>query len=104
MSHRIDKTNFPYDESLIKSESDTQGMWNARIKHLSETLNIDSSIISHHDHHKCHAYYGYMLSTKKDEPLLVYTMDGFGDGANGTVLLECQEKNLKKYQDHQIVI
>ena len=96
MSHRIDKANFPYDESLIKSESDTQGMWDARIKHLSETLNIDSSIISHHDHHKCHAYYGYMLSTKKDEPLLVYTMDGFGDGANGTVSVGMPGEELKE--------
>ena len=85
LSHKVNKENFPYDESLIKDENDKEGMWNARVKHLSEKLNVDSSIISHHDHHKCHAYYGYMLSSNRDKPLLVYTMDGFGDGANGTV-------------------
>lgn len=85
LSHKVNKNDFPYDESLIKSEDDTEGMWNARVKHLSEELNVDSSIISHHDHHKCHAYYGYMLNSKRDKPNLVYTMDGFGDGANGTV-------------------
>ena len=68
-----------------KNESDKEGMWAARVKHISEYLNINPSIISHHDHHKCHAYYGYVGCPIKDEPLLVYTMDGFGDGANGTV-------------------
>ena len=85
LSHRVDKDNFPYDDSLIKNESDKEGMWAARVKHISEYLNINPSIISHHDHHKCHAYYGYVGCPIKDEPLLVYTMDGFGDGANGTV-------------------
>ena len=85
LSHRVNKEDFPYDEKLIKDESDTNGMWLARVKHLSETLKIDSKIIVHHDHHKCHAYYGYMASKIRNKPLLVYTMDGFGDGANGTV-------------------
>ena len=85
LSHKVNKEDFPYDESLINGENDTEGMWKARVKHLSETLNVDSSIIAHQDHHKCHAYYGYMLSKDRDKPLLVYTMDGFGDGANGTV-------------------
>tara|TARA_B100000900_G_scaffold415102_1_gene443801 strand:+ start:426 stop:2195 length:1770 start_codon:yes stop_codon:yes gene_type:complete len=85
LSHRVNKDEFPYDETLIKNESDTEGMWLARVKHLSETLKIDESKITHHDHHKCHAYYGYMTSKLRNKPLLVYTMDGFGDGANGTV-------------------
>ena len=85
MSHRVDKENFPYDESLIKNESDNEGMWNARVQHLVKTLNVDEKIISHHDHHMCHAYYGYISCPKRNHPMLVYTMDGFGDGANGTV-------------------
>ncbi|MED5354435.1 MAG: carbamoyltransferase C-terminal domain-containing protein [Bacteroidota bacterium] len=85
LSHRVNKEEFPYDESLIKNESDTEGMWLARVKHLSETLGVDPKIISHHDHHMCHAYYGYITCKLRNEPLLVYTMDGFGDGANGTV-------------------
>lgn len=85
LSHKVNKDEFPYDEKLIKDESDADGMWLARVKHLSETLKVDSNKIKHHDHHKCHAYYGYMASKIRKKPLLVYTMDGFGDGANGTV-------------------
>ena len=85
LSHRVDRNNFPYDESLIEHEGDNEGMWNARVKHLAKTLDIDESIISHHDHHMCHAYYGYIACPNRNNPLLVYTMDGFGDGANGTV-------------------
>lgn len=94
LSHKVSKEKFPYDESLIKDENDKEGMWNARVKHLSEKLSVDASIISHHDHHKCHAYYGYMLSNNRDKPLLVYTMDGFGDGANGTVSIGNPGKEL----------
>ena len=85
LSHKVNKKDFPYDESLIKDENDTNGMWHARVKHISEYLQVDKKMISYHDHHKCHAYYGYVACSKRDEPLLVYTMDGFGDGANGTV-------------------
>ncbi len=85
LSHRVDKKTFPYDETLIKNESDYEGMWNARVKHISKYLQIDETKISYHNHHKCHAYYGYMMCPKKDESVLVFTMDGFGDNANGTV-------------------
>ena len=85
LSHRVDKNNFHYDSSLIKDESDSDGMWKARVKHLSNLYEIDPKIISHQDHHKCHAYYGYFGCSLKNKPLLIYTMDGFGDGANGTV-------------------
>ncbi len=96
LSHRVDKSNFPYDESLIKHESDNEGMWNARVKYVSDYLNINIDKITHHDHHMCHAYYGYIASNKREEPLLVYTMDGFGDGANGTVSIGEPGKLLKE--------
>ena len=96
LSHRVNRDEFPYDESLIKNESDSEGMWLARVKHLSETLGVDKTIISHHDHHMCHAYYGYMTSQLRNKPLLVYTMDGFGDGANGTVSIGQPGKPLQE--------
>ena len=82
---KIDKENFPYDESMISDENDWEGMWKARKKFIAADLELDQSQLKYHDHHKCHAFYGYMFCPKKDIPLLVYTMDGFGDGANGTV-------------------
>lgn len=83
--HKIDKTKFPYDESLIKHELDFEGMWNARLKHVSDELNIIPEKISVHDHHQCHAHYGLYTNTKVEGETLIYTMDGGGDGLNGTV-------------------
>lgn len=82
---KIDKETFPYDTTLIKDENDWEGMWESRKKFISENLGIDSKKIHYYDHHKCHAFYGYMVCKVKDKPLLIFTMDGFGDGANGTV-------------------
>ena len=67
LSHRVDKKTFPYDETLIKNESDSEGMWNARVKHISKYLQIDETKVSYHNHHKCHAYYAYMMCPKKDD-------------------------------------
>lgn len=82
---KVDEENFPYDKTLIKDENDWEGMWEARKKFIGDALGIDSQKIHYYDHHKCHAFYGYMACANKDIPLLIYTMDGFGDGANGTV-------------------
>tara|TARA_B100001248_G_scaffold102868_1_gene76599 strand:- start:15764 stop:17545 length:1782 start_codon:yes stop_codon:yes gene_type:complete len=96
LSHCVEKENFPYDESLIKNENDNEGMWKARVKYVSQQLGTDPLNISHHDHHKCHAYYGYMACPQRNKPLLVYTMDGFGDGANGTVSIGQPGEELKE--------
>jgi carbamoyltransferase len=96
LSHKVDKKNFPYDESLIKHENDNEGLWLARVKYVSKKLKIDPSNISHHDHHKCHAYYAYMSCPIRDKENLVYTMDGFGDGANGTVSIGEPGKHLNE--------
>lgn len=83
-----DSTNFPYDESLIKNEADHVGMWAARLKHACMTLGVKVDQISGHDHHTCHAYYGYLTCPKaQGDEVLVYTMDGGGDGCNGTVAI-----------------
>ena len=82
---KIDYSNFPYDEDLIKDEKDAKGMWEARKKHLSETLGIDKDKISLHDHHTCHACYGYLMSPYRNQESLIFTMDGNGDNTNGTI-------------------
>ena len=96
LSHCIDESSFHYDKKYIKDESDNIGMWDARVNHVSEYIGIDKSKIIHHDHHKCHAYYGYIASPNRNEEQLVYTMDGFGDGANGTVSIGSPGKKLKE--------
>jgi carbamoyltransferase len=94
-SYRVDLSKFPYNESFIKDEQDHKGMWRARLDHLCRTLGVNKDIVSVHDHHKCHAYYGYIASPNRDKPTLVYTMDGGGDGSNGTVSIGLPGKPLE---------
>lgn len=82
---KINYNDFPYDRNLIKDEKDSSGMWAARKKHLSETLGIDEKKISLHDHHTCHACYGYLMSPYREKESLIFTMDGNGDNTNGTI-------------------
>ena len=82
---KLISNNFPYDENLIKDEKDASGMWKARKKHLSETLGINENKISLHDHHTCHACYGYLMSPYREKESLIFTMDGNGDNTNGTI-------------------
>jgi carbamoyltransferase len=85
-SEHVDRDNFPYDESLISDEKDYKGMWQARLAHLCFTLGVSKDIVSVHNHHECHAYYGYLACPyRENESVLVYTMDGGGDGVNGSV-------------------
>ncbi len=93
--HHVEKTNFPYDSTLISNENDHEGMWKARLKHLCESLSIKEDMVSVYDHHKCHAYYGYLTSEEsKNGDVLVFSMDGGGDGLNGTVSIGKKGKPL----------
>ena len=49
---KIDKENFPYDESMISDENDWEGMWKARKKFIAADLELDQSQLKYHDHHK----------------------------------------------------
>ena len=94
--NRIDKDKFPYDESFIKNENDHEGMWIARVDHISKALEVSKDIISAYDHHKCHAYYGYVACPERKKPVLVFTMDGGGDNTNGTVSIGYPGEHLKE--------
>jgi carbamoyltransferase len=94
--NHVKNTNFPYDKSLIANETDHKGMWKARLKHLCDTLKIEDNKVSVYDHHTCHAYYGYFTCAEsKSGDVLVYTMDGGGDGLNGTVSIGKNNKPLE---------
>ncbi len=92
--NKINKENFPYDESFIKSEDDYEGMWKARLSHICKKYDINKEMISVYDHHKCHAYYGYMTCPNRNNDVLVFTMDGGGDNTNGTVSIGRKGKSL----------
>lgn len=98
---KIDRERFIYDESLIQNEDDGAGMLEARLKHLQAYMSITRDQITVCDHHACHAYYGYVTHPDRDKPLLVFTADGGGDGANGTVWLGKPGEGLKEIKRTQ---
>jgi carbamoyltransferase len=99
-SHHINDEDFPYNKKLIAHELDHEGMWRARLEHISHFLQIDPIHVSVHDHHKCHAYYGHLTyseSFKND--VVVLTMDGGGDGLNGTVSIANKGEPLRRISE-----
>ncbi len=93
---KIDRGRFVYDESLIKDEDDVEGMLEARLCHLESYMKISRRKISIHDHHSCHAYYGYLTHPNRDRDLVVLTADGGGDKCNGTVWLGRKGQKLEE--------
>ena len=94
--HRIDENEFPYEKELIKHEADHSGMWKARLRHACSELNIIPEKIGVHDHHDCHAYYGLFTNPNSSRDTLIYTMDGGGDGTNGTVSIGSGTNKIKR--------
>lgn len=95
-SNHVYEDLFPYNKGFIKDENDHKGMWQARVDYVCKVLNVEKTIISVHDHHTCHAYYGYISATaSRNQDVLVYTMDGGGDGTNGTVSVGSPDGTLK---------
>ena len=78
--------NFIYNKKKIMNENDVIGMQEARKDVIAKFINIEKKKIYFHDHHKCHAYYGYYssgLDIKKKVALV--TSDGGGDNTNASI-------------------
>lgn len=82
---KADWSKFQYDRSLIRDLLDIDGMRAARIKLIGSSLGIAESTINFFDHHACHAYFGSAAAPAHDGRSLIFTADGFGDGANGSI-------------------
>ena len=54
---------------------------------VAEHIGIDPAKIEFKDHHLCHSNYAYFASPIRDEPVLSFTADGFGDYWNATLRL-----------------
>ena len=100
----IKQHHFEYDDNLIKNDFDLEGMKIARAKLVSEKLGVSTDIIDFYDHHACHAYYGLTCVSDTNEPSLIFTADGFGDGANASIWIfngsGCLEKLLQTDKCH----
>ncbi len=92
---KIKSENFVYDKKFIKNDSDSLGMQDARRDYVSKQLKINEKKIFFHDHQASHAYYGLLASDYSNEDSLVFTADGFGDGANGSIWIKKDSYVLK---------
>lgn len=82
---KVNPDNFVYDRTLLKSESDVDGMRDARRIHAATMLGITADRIVFKDHHAAHAYYGLLAAPPNHGKKLIFTADGFGDGSNASI-------------------
>lgn len=82
---KIRPENFVYDASLIRDDRDTDGMREARRRYTAQQLDVPADRIVFKDHHAAHAYYGLLAAPPDDKKRIIFTADGFGDGANASV-------------------
>ena len=92
---KIKSIDSPYDYGFIKDEDDTKGMLRSRKDLIERDLNIKQEHIKVFDHHSCHAYYGYYWYNNPDKKFLVITVDGAGDGTNGSIWIGKKGEMLK---------
>lgn len=52
---------------------------------MAKYFGVRPQKITSFDHHTCHAHYAYFASPYRNEPALVFTADGGGDGCNATL-------------------
>ena len=77
--------HIPFITSDEATKKDLKKINSIRLNTISEILKINKSNISFHDHHKCHAFYGFYTNPEKKKVTAVLTSDGGGDGAYNTV-------------------
>ena len=77
--------NIPFITSDEASQKDLKKINNIRLNTISKLLKIDKKKISFHDHHRCHAFYGFYTNPEKVKISAVLTSDGGGDGVYNTV-------------------
>jgi carbamoyltransferase len=82
---KVAAVDFPYDRSLIANEDDGEGMLAARIDYIARMLALPPDKITVYDHQSCHAYFSMLSLPDRDKPRLLFTADGAGDGANGSI-------------------
>lgn len=74
------------DVPLVQTAEESRLMLDRlRKDYLSREFGISAAKVVAFDHHACHQYYAYFGSPFRNDPCLVFTNDGGGDDANGTV-------------------
>lgn len=89
-TEKIKIENFPgnsyWKEILPLTENErNEKFLKNRTEILAGYLKIDPSKVFSIEHHRCHAAYGYYASPFRNEKVLAFTIDGWGDGLNATI-------------------
>lgn len=87
LTNKIDMEQFPTDYWSKSLDSPNPGadFDILRTNLAAKICNVPTEKIKIYEHHACHAYYAYYASCFRNEPVLVITIDGWGDGSNATI-------------------
>ena len=93
---RFVSDNCYYDYSDVKNvlslDENNFVLHKTRCEAMFKYFGIQEDKIKAYDHHTCHQYYAYFASPFREKPCLIFTADGGGDQANGTVSLAENDK------------
>ena len=89
--HHYDFSNVPWKFDFSFEER-VSILTRLRQQFLKEKFGISPEKVVAYDHHTCHQYYAYFGSPYRDEPCLIFTNDGGGDAANGTLAVARNNK------------
>ncbi|MEA2099735.1 MAG: carbamoyltransferase C-terminal domain-containing protein [Campylobacterota bacterium] len=84
MNELSDYEQYP-SEYWKRAEDNPETFSKDREKILAEYLKIDCNKIKRIEHHKAHVYYSYYASNFRQEKVLAFSIDGYGDGLNATI-------------------
>ncbi len=72
---------------VLSEEENRRLLDDMRKEALKRFFGVDANKVKSYDHHSCHQHYAYFGSPFRGEKTLVFTVDGGGDGKNGTVCI-----------------
>lgn len=94
---KIDLSLYPNREleKLVDLPDRNERFQENREQYVADYLGISTDKVKRIEHHRCHAAYAYYASPYRNDNVLAFTIDGFGDGLNATIGAFCKEG---KYQ------
>jgi len=86
MPHKIKTNQYPIDywNKCVK-EKNVDNFVQDKNKLVADFFNIPEEKVVNIEHHRSHASYSYYASHFRNEKVLAFTADGWGDGKNATV-------------------
>lgn len=109
-TEKIDLNQFPGKEKLLSIRQEKnqdkrhEMMSELRKTFLKSQIGIEEDKNVFLNHHQCHAYYAAFAMKQKQDKILVFTMDGSGDGENATVSLLENGKLKKLYGTADFIV